>query len=287
MSASPNILLRVGKNAEIEELYGKKQISFSCAANWIDYAIKAQNYNVGDVLEGVFGRAIFPFDGNSLTNRYGEKYGENLLVTPYGDQSHCYLRYMPTILMPVICFYGIDVENAIKLNKSSILFNFEGYANAMKYSNSEASIWVIKNMAAFEDDLRKGIILAVTNNLQNNITTAGFVNKFDVSKPYICGFVNYNKYDYDKDFIDNTGNLSPLLCKSKSYAYQSEFRFILNNVRFLQKLSIDNYDYSLNKLNVSLPNIESYSNIYNLEQYSGIMLSYFDSAKFAIVPYWR
>ena len=41
------------------------------------------------------------------------------------------------------------------------------------------------------------------------------------------------------------------------------------------------------EINVSLPNIESYSNIYNLEQYSGIMLSYFDSAKFAIVPYWR
>ncbi len=287
MLKSPNILLRIGKDTEIETLYNNKQISFSCAANWIDYAIKVQNYNIGDVREGVFGRVVFPFDDNTLTNRRGEKYGENLLITPYGDRNHCYLRYMPTILMPVICFYGIDVEKATKLDKSSVLFNFEKYAEAMKYNISEASVWVIKDMVAFEADLRKGIVTAVTNNLQNNLTTDGFVNKFDISNPYVGGFVDYDKYNYNVDFIDNTGDLSPLLCKCKCYDYQSEFRFILNNVRFSQKFTLNKYDYSLNKLNVSLQNIKSYSNIYNLKQYSGVSLTYIDSEKFAIIPYRR
>lgn len=287
MFSRPNILLRVGKNAEIEKLYSERQISFSCAANWIDYAIKTQNNSVGDILEGVFGRTSFPFDDNSLTNRQGEKYGENLLITPYGDQSHCYLRYMPTILMPIFCFYGVDVEKAIKGNKSSILFSFDGYAKAMKYNTHEASIWLIKDMTAFESDLRKGIIESVTNHLHDILTSEGFTSNFHAATPYVGEFVNYQKYNYDTDFIDNSGNLSALLCKSKRYAYQSEFRFILNNIHFSQKFSVENYDYSLNQLPVSLPNIEKYSNIYNLEQHSGILLSYLDNERFAILPYQR
>lgn len=181
---SPNILFRVGKAAPMQEEYKEKVLTFSCPANWLDYAIKQNDFITGDYLECVMGHKPYsPTLGNELTDLTGKPLGDNLLVTPYEDGKKCFLRYMPTILMPTICFYGIDVANRLK-NKFGLFFNFDTYCKILNYQISESLILCISNMEMFEADLNQGIIKAVSCS-SNKLTSNGFASSFSLKQTNI------------------------------------------------------------------------------------------------------
>lgn len=266
---SPNILFRVGKAAPMQEEYKEKVLTFSCPANWLDYAIKQNDFITGDYLECVMGHKPYSLTlGNELTDLTGKPLGDNLLVTPYEDEKKCFLRYMPTILMPTICFYGIDVANRLK-NKFGLFFNFDTYCKILNYQISESLILCISNMEMFEADLNQGIIKAVSCS-SNKLTSNGFASSFSLKQPYIGKFVDYYKFNYGEEFLDNTCDMSAIFAKDKRYANQSEFRFVIKNIRFKQRLDVDNYNFKTNLLKVRLKNLHNYAELISPMEYSGI-----------------
>lgn len=49
-NVTTTLLMRVGPTESIEKCYFEKTLQFSCAANWLDYALTHKNKTIGDVL---------------------------------------------------------------------------------------------------------------------------------------------------------------------------------------------------------------------------------------------
>lgn len=76
-----SLLLRVGSNQAIERCYHKKTLTFSCAANWLDYALKHNDQATGDFFECAF--AHVPKDDPRIAEiraADGKPMGNNLLI---------------------------------------------------------------------------------------------------------------------------------------------------------------------------------------------------------------
>ncbi len=281
---SPNILLRIGASEKIQKDYDSKQVTFSCAANWIDYADKCNNLTTGDYLEGVFAHVVYPFDFNSLKDRYGISLKNELIIKSYDNNNSFYLRYEPTILMPVLCFYGIDsVEKLLtkESNESEFLLNY--YANIFNLIPEETSVIIFKNMHKFQEDLKRGICSAYASNLKN-LTNEGFTFPFTLQNPYTANYVNYTTYDYNKFFNMNAYNVYPLFFKQNAYINQSEFRFVINNLRFQQGFRNNkSYNSENNKLPIPLEHLHEYAKVLPLTEFYSIILQHYDSHNFKIV----
>lgn len=109
---SVQILLRIDKKENIENIYENKEIMFSCAANWIDYAIKQSDYKIGDLTEGVFARVKYPLT-STIRDKKNKPIGNNLLISCIEGTNDCFLRYIPVITTPVLCFFFIRYKKRV------------------------------------------------------------------------------------------------------------------------------------------------------------------------------
>ena len=48
------LLMRVDKTKNINEDFEHNRLTFSCAANWLDYVLKEHNQTIGDLYECIF-----------------------------------------------------------------------------------------------------------------------------------------------------------------------------------------------------------------------------------------
>lgn len=295
-NAEPNILLRLGITEALKKQHSCGFLTFSCAANWIDYAIKYQNCAIGDILEAVFAQLPYPipkYYDNQLIDKKSRPLNDSLWVSPVDGKDYCYLRYMPTILMPTICFYGIDFENYCRDNKDELFIDFHLYAHAMnhhiymdKYNNldlNKYSVMIINDLTRFIDDITNGIITAIT--MSSKLTNSGFSQPYSNKNCMVSGGINYYKYNYDQPFFDNTCNIHPLFCKHRRLAWQNEFRIAINNVRFKQIYDRKNYSFEKNTLNVYLPHLREYSEIISMQDCRGIMFQGYDKKRFRLIKH--
>ena len=261
--------MRVGSTQSIEKCYKEKILEFGCAANWLDYALNKKNQTIGDIFECVFAQT---FKGDprifSITDSHGKPIGNHLLILENMANNSCILRYIPTILMPVICFYSFDVwkiRNKLDANGEPIhwfAFNLDEYCRNMDYDNNTASYLFITDPSKFYNELKEMIPIAVADN-KLNLTSERFYGDFNPNEPVFFSDVNYHKFERDEVFWHNPENMEEMFWKLPEYEKQSELRYVIPNINFIQTFDPNGkiYDYKLNTLKVHLPHFQEYSQV--------------------------
>ena len=271
-NVTTTLLMRVGPTESIEKNYRDKILTFGCAANWLDYALTKGNQTVGDIFECVFARTVGRDPRiRSVTDSRGKPMGDHLLVLEdiedIADNS-CILRYIPTILVPVLCFYSFNVQKICeKLGKDdkpaeNFAFNLDEYCKYMGYSTETASYLFITDPVRFYRELQMVIPAAIEEN-KSNLTSERFYGAFNPDEPLFFKDVEYHKHRRIDFFWDNPENMEELFWKLPEYEEQSELRYIIPNINFAQTFAPEsgNYDYTLNTLDVCLPCFQEYSKV--------------------------
>ncbi len=278
------LLMRVGPTESIRKCYNEKKLQFGCAANWLDYALKYGNETTGDIFECIFAH-IPKGDPRSenIVDEKGKPMGDNLLILENSKDGSKLLRFMPTILMPVLCLYSFDFEKMVTGFSENqtippyVLFNLDQYREDMQYHQDESSFLLIEDVNMFFNDLRTAIPIAVDEN-RDNLTSERFYHSFDSEKPFICRDVNYNKYTEIEPFFDYQSNREELFWKLPQYRNQAELRIAISHLNFKQIFDPQkrNYDYKLNTLEVFLPHLHEYANIYSASEAHTLYFDNFD-----------
>ena len=140
-----SVLLRIGHKNSIKDCWDNNRLSFGCAANWIHYANKG-NVTTGDSCECVFsripkGKAVDLFDRN------GKRIEANLQrFLDDKDPNFEFLRYVPTMLTPALCFYSLShatPDDGLFVwdeTRNMPVFRADRYAQYMGYANKEMGV---------------------------------------------------------------------------------------------------------------------------------------------------
>lgn len=266
-NVTTTLLMRVGPTESIEKNYRDKILTFGCAANWLNYALTKGNQTVGDIFECVFARTVGRDPRiHSVTDLRGKPMGDHLLVLENIADNSWILRYIPTILVPVLCFYSFDVQKICeKLGKDgkpaeNFAFNLDEYCKSMGYSTETVSYLFITDPTRFYRELQMMIPEAIESN-KTNLTSKRFYGDFNPKEPLFIRNVEYHKHKRNELFWDNPTSMEELFWKLPEYEQQSELRCIIPNINFVQTFDpeSDNYDYKLNALDIYLPHLQEYS----------------------------
>lgn len=267
---STNILLRIDSFENLLKCYDEKYLEFSCAANWIDYCVKSANNTIGDYWECIFAHLPEGDPRLNVLDSRGRPMGSNLYLL-YREKDHSYfLRFVPTILMPVMCFYSFNQEEIKKKrdDKGNAFFSFEKYKQAMEY-NCDCAFLIIKDVSRFYQELKIEIPKSVSK-YEKKLSSECFYEGFTPKEACIADKVDYSKLD-DEYFSFQENYTEELFWKRRRYEWQSEVRFVVPHIHFKQRYLEDGlYDYKENKLKVSLPNLHTYAEIYFEKEAKGI-----------------
>lgn len=266
-SVTTSLLMRVGETKSVEECYRNKRLTFACAANWLDYALTQGNRTVGDIFECVFAR--LPKEDlhiQDMTDSRGRQMGDHLLVLENMADNSCVLRYIPTVLVPVLCFYSFNIQKCCReLEKDGkpvkeFAFNLDEYCKGMMYEVETASYLFIIDTVQFCQELQLMIPEAIKRN-KANLTSKRFYGDFNPKEPLFFRDVEYHKHKRNEFFRDKSASMEELFWKLPEYEQQSELRFIIPNINFAQTFdpARGNYNYKLNTLDVYLPRLQEYS----------------------------
>lgn len=268
-NVTTTLLMRVGPTESIEKNYRDKILTFGCAANWLNYALTKGNQTVGDIFECVFAQT-YKTDTriHGLTDSRGKPMGNHLLILENTADDSCILRYIPTILVPVLCFYSFNVQKILKELEekgnqfNDFVFNLDGYCNGMGYSTETASYLFITDSTRFYRELQMMIPETIENN-KTNLTSKRFYGDFNPKKPLFIRDVEYHRHKRNELFWDNPTSMEELFWKLPEYEQQSELRCIIPNINFVQSFDVESgrYDYTLNTLDVYLPHLQEYSTV--------------------------
>ena len=168
-------MLRVGRTEQMQLEFEKGELTFSCAANWINKALGPYNDgSISDMYECVFAHLKDNNKPIKIKDSHGMPMGDNLLEFKNQSDGTCWLRFVPTILTPALCFYATNREKIItelKLlgnkNTSEFYFRLDCYCKSMGYRIEDASYLIIEDVQAFLDELKEQIPIAVKNNSGN------------------------------------------------------------------------------------------------------------------------
>lgn len=271
-NVTTSLLMRVGHTSKIKECYDTKTLQFSCAANWLDYAMKKGNKTTGDIFECVF--AHLPKGDPRIygvTDFRGNPMGDHLLIAENKTDGSALLRLIPTILTPATCFFTFNVEqifqemNRTPPSASWFTFDLDRYRTSMEYGAEDSSYLFIKNPSAFFDDLKEAIPRTAAAQ-KDILTSKRFYGDFDPSKPLLFRNVDYNMYTKTSPFYDYRENREELFWKLPEYSWQSELRIAIPYINFSQDYFPEEYDYKKNILNVHLPHFREYSLVYSAKE---------------------
>lgn len=280
-----SLLMRVGKLKDIRSSYENQTLTFGCAANWIDYASKG-NHTTGDFLEGTF--AHLPKEDNTpFFDSHGKPMGNHLFIRESPKDGSRYICYVPTLLIPTMCFFSFNLEQIEKTEGipyypqcTSFLFN--RYCERMEYSTAESAFLVIKDPKRFFDELSSLVPQLLEDN-QESLTTTRYYQTGQ-SPSLFVDEVDYNRHREDEFYNDEANSCRALFWKYPKYYWQSEVRAIIANINFNQFYSPDYYDYKRNSLNIHLPHLKDYAvwfpansisriDIYRIEGSEGVYYS--------------
>ena len=201
----------------------------------------------------------------SITDTHGKPMGDHLLTFKRPAEGVEYLRFIPTILMPVLCFYSFDVYsvyeqlNANGNTTKSFAFNLDKYREDMRYSEDEASFLFIHDTARFFAELKESIPLAVASN-KDNLTSKRFYGRFDPDQPMLISNIDYHKHTRSEIYYHRTDSCEEIFWKYPEYEHQSELRIVIPNLNYDQTYDPNTkYDYRKNTLDVFLPHFDEYA----------------------------
>lgn len=233
------VLLRVGPKNSIVNAYNNNRISFSCPANWIDYALSNNNHDTGDIMEGAFARL---FKEDMLLAYLKEKYKNNLMVAAVGDETNI-AYFIPLLFTPMLCFYSM---------KRGMKQNLQEFANQMNHSVNDSAALIIFDTEKFFKDLFCNIPLIISF-----LSTEGFDGCFNPEQPVLVKDINYTSKHH---FLFTCDPIDALFLKDESYAYQHELRIIIPNAHFRNN-GIPGRSYERSSIDVDLPHIKEYAKV--------------------------
>lgn len=264
-----SVLLRVGRKETIKECWEKNKLLFGCAANWVHYA-KSGNLTTGDPYECVFSRIPKGKD-IGLFDQYGHRIEDNL--QRFSDEKDPYfefLRYVPTMLTPALCFYSLSHasldDNFLMLDQTRNMRTFyaDKYAQYMGYTNIEIGVLLIRNLQDFFDELKKQIPLAIQNN-QHNLTQKRYYVSGSPKEILFANVIDYSRHRRFDIFEEDPTPPEELFWKFPEYKKQAELRIIIPHWNFIQPydpLKPEEYDDKKNYLAVYLPQLHSYASLF-------------------------
>ena len=149
------LLMRLGSTKRIEQCYNTRTLSFGCAANWVDYS-KTGDKVTGDQLECVFAHLKNGDSRMNVKDSHGIPMG-NHLETLYDPRTDTYyLRFIPTLLTPAMCFYSFDAAKVAAINDGKmpifphvVSFLPDRYLDEMCYRKDTASFLFINDPKSF------------------------------------------------------------------------------------------------------------------------------------------
>ena len=276
-------LMRVGSTSTIQQCFDTKTITFGCAANWLDFALNTKNQTTGDTYECVFAR-LKKGDPriDKITDVKGKPIGDHLLVLENEADDSCILRYIPTILQPIMCFYSFKANEIRKrFSYGDRLapffgFNLDTYRSNMEYTEDNASFLFIKDPVSFINDLKEAIPNSVTNN-SGNLTSERFYGGFDPDYPLFCKDVDYDKHTHKEYFIDTPKSQEEMFWKMPEYRTQAELRITIPGINFINLYDPNKkYNYELNQLKVFLPKFHEYAMVISAKEAHSVYFDNFD-----------
>ena len=154
------LLMRLGSTKRIEQCYNTRTLSFGCAANWVDYS-KTGDKVTGDQLECVFAHLKNGDSRMNVKDSHGIPMG-NHLETLYDPRTDTYyLRFIPTLLTPAMCFYSFDAAKVAAINDGKmpifphmVSFLPDRYLDEMCYRKDTASFLFINDPKKFFEELK-------------------------------------------------------------------------------------------------------------------------------------
>ena len=146
-------------------------------------------------------------------------------------------------------------------------FNLDEYCRCMDYDNKTASFLFIMDPVRFYNELSAMVPIAVANN-KSNLTSKRFYGDFNPNEPVFFRDVDYHKHKRNELFWDKTENMEELFWKLPEYEQQSELRYAIPNINFIQTYDPNTkpYDYKLNTLDVYLPHFQEYSKVFSASE---------------------
>ena len=271
-----DMLMRAGKYSDLYNEYSNNRITFSCPANWIDYAFKQHQCKVKsgieDWYECAFAHVDKSFDERAVINGTGEPLGNNLLCLVSSIDGSKFLTQIPIILTPVLCFFSFgDIGKRILAQEDHsdrIGFNLVAYLHNLGFKEECMGYLFITDFKAFNEELVKQVPIAIKKN-ESNLNVDAFTTPFDAERPIIMNQVDYNKHKISELFYIND-YFDAMFWKDKSFEYQSEVRAVIPNVNFNQRYPCGNYDYTKNLLSVDMPNLQNYAVLLSAEEINHI-----------------
>jgi len=272
------IFLRLGKAEEIQAIYENSEFIFSCPANWLDYGLKNRNLSFGDYHECAFA-CVTNADPDHCIENARKRYLGNLIEGTSTEMTYLYKH--PNLLRPTTCFYHLSMkEFDLFLNKAqrqrgiecanlsqdvshgsvSLNVNATKLSQVFDLQSEKAAFLIIRNISAFFDDLRQGIIdtFQYPKNIEHIIEIENGFDTSSVDLLFNKMPVTYYPSNMPFFYDDNLESFK----KSDNYSSQREFRIQIARCYFLQKYSQEGYDFQKNLLRIPLKHIKKYADVF-------------------------
>lgn len=263
-------LLRVGHKNVIKSCWDSKTLSFGCAANWVHYYATKGNVITGDPCECVFaripkGKKFEPYDKNGL------RIEDNLQRFPdEKDPNFEFVRYVPTMLTPALCFYSLlhakEDDGFCSWDKAQNVQTFYAnkYAKYMGYSNDEMGIILIQDPRGLFDELERQVPIAIAKNTFN-LTQERYYLPVSPKEYLFANIIDYSKHQRFETFEEEPAPPEELFWKFPEYVKQAELRMVIPHWNFVQSYDPfrpKQYNEKKNYLPVNLPQLHSYASLF-------------------------
>lgn len=264
-----SVLLRIGHKDTMIDCWDNNRLFFGCAANWVHYSQKG-NMTTGDPCECVFsrvpkGKKIDIFDSK------GQRIENNLQRFPDPKDPHFeFIRYVPTLLTPALCFYSMSHANpedglfVWDKTKNMWVFRADRYAQYMGYANEKMGVLLVQDFRGLLNELEKQIPIAIRKN-KYNLTQ----ERYNISAPnedvLFANVIDYSRHQRFDTFEEEPNSPEELFWKFPEYVKQAELRIVIPHWNFVQSYDPfrpKEYDEKKNYLPVNLPQLHSYASLF-------------------------
>lgn len=114
----------------------------------------------------------------------------------------------------------------------------------------------------FIEELSRQIICTVKKDPSCNLTSERFYREFNPQESLFVGEVEYGRHNTEKIFEEKPNGTEEIFWKSQDYAWQSEVRFTIPNLNYVQTYDPKReYDVGKNQLDIYLTHFHKYAEV--------------------------
>lgn len=222
----------------------------------------------GDQLECVFAHLKNGDSRMNVKDSHGIPMG-NHLETLYDPRTDTYyLRFIPTLLTPTMCFYSFDATKVAAMNDGKmpifphvVSFLPDRYLDEMCYEKDTASFLFINSPEKFFEELKEQVPIAIKQN-ENILTTDRYYHtKGNDDCELFADKVDYTRHLPTDIYYDEPRPSAELFWKYPQYHFQSEVRVAILNTNFVWDYDPQHFKYEQHRLDVYLPHLHEYATI--------------------------